>query len=169
MALIRRLYTIPSERRLCEEVRYNLAYRWFYCLPPGGALPHHSTFSENRHSRFRDADVFRLLFEATVRRCLAAGLVTAKDAAIDASFVAADASWQRKMRERDLADARDAASPVGARAWDCGPCGSYSCREARGGGRTFTSARSTWRCYSSGPACHPSWTIAYSPMSFAPA
>lgn len=102
MALIGRLYAVRSERRLCEEVRYNLSYRWFCGLAPGAAVPHHSTFSKNRHGRFRDAGVFRLLFEATVRRCITAGLVTAKDAAIDASFVAADASWQRKMRDGDL-------------------------------------------------------------------
>ncbi len=98
MALIGRLYAIPSERRLCEEVHYNFAYRWFCRLTPGAAIPHHSTFSKNRHGRFREAGVFRLLFENTVRRCIAAGLVAGKDAAIDASFIAADASWQRKMR-----------------------------------------------------------------------
>ena len=60
MALIGRIYAITSERRLCEEVRYNLVYRWF-CRPPvGAAVPHHSTFSKNRHGRFRDAGVFRL-------------------------------------------------------------------------------------------------------------
>jgi transposase len=95
MTLIGRIYAITSERRLCEEVRYNLAYRWFCRLPLGTAVPHHSTFSKNRHGRFREAGVFRLLFENTVRRCVAAGLVAAKDAAIDASFIAADASWQR--------------------------------------------------------------------------
>ena len=102
MTLIGRIYAIPSERRLCEEVRYNLAYRWFCRLPLGAAVPHHSTFSKNRHGRFRDAGVFRLLFENTVRRCLATGLIGAKDAAIDASFIAADASWQRKLRDGDL-------------------------------------------------------------------
>lgn len=105
MALIGRIYAIPSERRLCEELRYNLAYRWFCRLPAGSPVPHHSTFSKNRHGRFREAGVFRLLFENTVRRCIADGLVSAKDAAIDASFVAADASWQRKMRDEDLAGA----------------------------------------------------------------
>jgi len=105
MALIGRIYAIPSERRLCEELRYNLAYRWFCRLPAGAAVPHHSTFSKNRHGRFRDAGVFRFLFENTVRRCIAAGLVSTKDVAIDASFVAADASWQRKMRDGDLTGA----------------------------------------------------------------
>ena len=106
MTLIGRLFAIPSERRLCEEMRYNLAYRWFCGLAPGVAVPHHSSFSKNRHGRFRDAGVFRALFEASVRRCVTAGLVTAKDAAIDASFVAADASWQRKMREGDMGAVR---------------------------------------------------------------
>ncbi|WP_333702779.1 IS1182 family transposase [Sphingobium yanoikuyae] len=106
MALIGRLYGITSERRLCEEVRFNLAYRWFCRLPLDAKVPNHSTFSKNRHGRFRDANVFRVLFEQTVRRCVAAGLVARKDAAIDASFIAADASWQRKMRDGDTAASR---------------------------------------------------------------
>lgn len=114
MALIGRLYGIASERRLCGEVRYNLAYRWFCRLPLGADVPHHSTFSKNRHGRFHDAGVFRLMFEQAVRRCVDAGLVACKDAAIDASFVAADASWRRKMRDRDLAVAR---LPRAVREW----------------------------------------------------
>ncbi|MGI8367255.1 transposase [Sphingomonas paucimobilis] len=106
MALIARLYGITSERRLCEEVRFNLAYRWFCRLPLNAPVPHHSTFSKNRHGRFRDASIFRILFEQTVRRCADAGLIAHKDAAIDASFVAADASWQRKMRDADMAAPR---------------------------------------------------------------
>lgn len=102
MALLGRLYAITSERRLCEEVRFNLAYRWFCRLSPDACVPHHSTFSKNRHGRFRDAGVFRLLFERTVWQCVKAGLVGCKDAAIDASFVAADASWQLKMRDSDM-------------------------------------------------------------------
>jgi transposase len=69
MAMIARLYGITSERRLCEEVRFNLAYRWFCRLPLDAPVPHHSTFSKNRHGRFRDAGIFRILFEQTVRRC----------------------------------------------------------------------------------------------------
>ena len=50
---------IRSERRLCEEVHLNLAYRWFCRLDLGGAVPDHSTFSKNRHGRFRDSDLLR--------------------------------------------------------------------------------------------------------------
>ena len=115
MALIGRLYAIHSERRLCEEVRYNLAYRWFCGLAPGAAVPHHSTFSKNRHGRFRDAGVFRALFEATVRQCITAGLVTAKDAAIDASFVAADAELSAQDARRRLRTRR--VSRIAVREW----------------------------------------------------
>ncbi len=81
-------------------------YRWFCQLPLDAGVPHHWTFSKNRHRRFRDAGVFRLLFEQTVRRCADAGPIARKDAAIDASFVAADASWQRMIREADMAAPR---------------------------------------------------------------
>ena len=59
---------IRSERRLCEEMHLNLAYRWFCRLDLDGAIPDHSTFSKNRHGRFRDSDLLRKLFEMTVER-----------------------------------------------------------------------------------------------------
>jgi IS5 family transposase len=64
---------IRSERRLCEEVHLNLAYRWFGRLGLELDVPDHSTFSKNRHGRFRDSDLLRELFETTVARCIAEG------------------------------------------------------------------------------------------------
>ena len=55
---------IRSERRLCEEVHLNLAYRWFCRLDLVDRVPDHSTFSKNRHGRFRDSNLLRHLFEA---------------------------------------------------------------------------------------------------------
>ena len=75
MLLVGYCYGIRSERRLCEEVHLNLAYRWFCRLGLDGEVPDHSTFSKNRHGRFRDCDLLRKLFEAVVRRCMAEGLV----------------------------------------------------------------------------------------------
>src|ERR1700712_5145297 len=66
---------IRSERRLCDEVHLNLAYRWFCKLGLDGKVPDHSTFSKNRHGRFRDSDLLRHLFETVVRRCMSEGLV----------------------------------------------------------------------------------------------
>ena len=59
---------IRSERRLCKEVHLNLACRWFCRLDLSDAVPNHSTFSKNRHGRFRDSDLLRHLFETTVAR-----------------------------------------------------------------------------------------------------
>ena len=75
MLLVGYCFGIRSERRLCEEVHLNLAYRWFCRLGLDGRVPDHSTFSKNRHGRFRDSDLLRHVFEAVVHRCLAEGLV----------------------------------------------------------------------------------------------
>ena len=74
MLLVGYCYSIRSERRLCQEVKVNLAYRWFCGLGIEDKVPHHSTFSVNRHGRFRASDILRKVFEAVVRQCLAAGL-----------------------------------------------------------------------------------------------
>ena len=85
---------IRSERRLCEEVHLNLAYRWFCRLDLTDPVPDHSTFSKNRHGRFRDSGLFRHLFESVVARCIAEGLVGGETFASDASLIRADANKQ---------------------------------------------------------------------------
>jgi transposase len=92
---------IRSERRLCEEVHLNLAYRWFCRLGLDGKVPDHSTFSKNRHGRFRESDALRHLFESVVQRCMAEGLVGAEGFAVDASLIAADANKQCSVPSKD--------------------------------------------------------------------
>jgi transposase len=92
MLIIAYCYGIRSERKLCEEVELHLAYRWFCRLDLGDEIPDHSTFSVNRHGRFRDSDIFRRVFEAVVRACMEAGLVKGEGFAVDASVIEADAS-----------------------------------------------------------------------------
>ena len=94
-------YGIRSERRLCEEVHLNLAYRWFCRLGLEGKVPDHSTFSENRHGRFRESDTFRHLFELVLQRCMNEGLVGGEGFATDASIVKADASRQHHREDDD--------------------------------------------------------------------
>jgi transposase len=75
LLLVGYLYGITSERRLTDEVRMHLAYRWFTRLGFDQEIPDHSAFSKNRHGRFRQSDVFRKVFEEIVGRCLEAGFV----------------------------------------------------------------------------------------------
>ncbi len=95
MLIVGYCFGIRSERRLCEEVHLNLAYRWFCRLGLEDAVPDHSTFSKNRHGRFRDNDTLRFVFEKVLERCLAEGLVGGEGFAIDASIIKADANRQR--------------------------------------------------------------------------
>ena len=114
MLLIGYCFSIRSERRLCQEVKVNLAYRWFCGLGLEDTVPHHSTFSVNRHGRFRDSDILRKVFEEVVCSCMKAGLVGGEGFAIDASVIEADASrFQRvKGSEVNWTDKQRATRPV---------------------------------------------------------
>src|SRR5215471_15591664 len=100
MLLVGYCFGIRAERRLCEEVHLNLAYRWFCRMGLEEEVPDHSTFSKNRHGRFRESDLFRQLFEDVVRRCMSEGLVRGEGFAVDASIVQADANRRRSGEPR---------------------------------------------------------------------
>ena len=96
MLIVGYCFGIRSERRLCEEVHLNLAYRWFCRLGLDGRVPpDHSTFSKNRHGRFRQSDLLRRLFETVLRRCINEGLVGGEGFAVDASLIKAEANRQK--------------------------------------------------------------------------
>jgi transposase len=103
---------IRSERRLCQEVSLNLAYRWFCRLELTDPVPDHSTFSKNRHGRFRNSDLLRKLFEASVRRCMAEGIVGGEGFAVDASMIGADAHRQHSVATSADLDQQDATRAV---------------------------------------------------------
>ena len=95
MLIVGYCFGIRSERRLCEEVHLNLAYRWFCRLGLDGQVPDHSTFSKNRHGRFRQSDLLRRVFETVLQRCIREGLVGGEAFAVDASLIRADANRQK--------------------------------------------------------------------------
>jgi transposase len=97
MLIVGYCFGIRSERRLCDEVHLNLAYRWFCGLGLDGEVPDHSTFSKNRHGRFRESDLLRRLFETVLQRCIDEGLVGGEGFAVDASLIRADASDRTRV------------------------------------------------------------------------
>ena len=103
--LIGYLYGIASERKLVEELRMHLAWRWFTGLGFDQKIPHHSTFSKNRHGRFQESKLFEELFEEIVARCLEAGLVEGNNLSVDGSFVEANASKESRIPREQLAEA----------------------------------------------------------------
>jgi len=112
LLLVGYLYGISSERRLLEEVRMHLAYRWFARLDFEQEIPDHTTFSKNRHGRFRQSGVFLEVFEEIVRRCLANGLVEGRNLAVDGTMVGANASRQSRVRREHLKQAAQVSQTV---------------------------------------------------------
>lgn len=92
MLLVGYLFGITSERRLCEEVKMHVGYRWFLGLNMEDKVPDHSTFSKNRHGRFAGSGLWEDIFDEIVRRCMDAGLVKAEHVTADGTLMDADAS-----------------------------------------------------------------------------
>jgi len=95
MLIVGYCFGVRSERRLCEKVHLNLAYRRCGRLGLEDAIPDHSMFSKNRHGRFRDSDTLRHVLEKVLRRCMSEGLVGGEGFDVDASVVRADANRVR--------------------------------------------------------------------------
>jgi len=100
--LIGYLYGITSERKLVEELRMHLAWRWFTGLGFDQEVPHHSTFSKNRHGRFQESDLFQQLFEQIVARCMESGLVRGDHLSVDGSFIEANAAKESRVPREQL-------------------------------------------------------------------
>ena len=96
MLIVGYVFAIRSERRICAEVRVNLAYRWFCKLGIDDKIPDHSVFCRARHERFRESDALRRVFEGVVAMCIAAGLVGGEAFSIDASLIKADVDKKKR-------------------------------------------------------------------------
>jgi hypothetical protein len=77
-------------------------------------VPDHSTFSKDRHGRFRQSDAFRLLFETVLRRCVEEGLVGGEGFEIDASVIKADANRARGVPSGEAAGWSESEAPTRA-------------------------------------------------------
>src|SRR5215472_15991853 len=109
MLIVGYCFGIRSERRLCDEVHHNLAYRWFCRLGLDGGVPDHSTFSKNRHGPFSESDLLRKLFETVVARCIKERIVGGEAFGVDASMIMADAYRRRgvaKVEDLDPTSSR---------------------------------------------------------------
>jgi hypothetical protein len=83
----------------------HLAWRWFTGLGFDQEIPHHSTFSKNRHGRFQESKLFEELFEQIVKQCVEVGLVQGKHLSVDGSFVEANAAKESRVPREQLAEA----------------------------------------------------------------
>src|SRR6185437_2482295 len=105
MLLVGYLYGVTSERKLVEELRMHLAWRWFTGLGFDQEVPNHSTFSKNRHGRFQESNLFQELFERIVEQCMAVGLVQGEQMSVDGSSIQANADHHSRIPREQLAEA----------------------------------------------------------------
>jgi hypothetical protein len=83
----------------------HLAWRWFTGLGFDQEIPHHSTFSKNRHGRFQESKLFEELFEQIVLQCVEVGLVDGQHLSVDGSFVEANAAKESRIPREQLGEA----------------------------------------------------------------
>jgi transposase len=94
MLLVGYLFGISSERRLCDEVGMHVGYRWFVGLALDEKVADHSTFSKNRHGRFKESRIYQQIFDQIVQQCIENGLVSGKHLTVDSTLVKANASFK---------------------------------------------------------------------------
>jgi len=91
MLLLGYLYGIDSERKLEQEIKVNIAYRWYLGLDLEDSVPDHSTLSQNRRRRFKGSTVFEEIFLQVVQMCIKRGFVTGEATGMDSTHVRANA------------------------------------------------------------------------------
>lgn len=92
MLLVGYLYGIKSERRLEEEVRLNIAYRWFCGFELCDTIPDHSTFSKTRTRKWQQSNLFQKVFQEILKQCILSGLVDGETMVADGSYLPANVS-----------------------------------------------------------------------------
>ncbi|WP_427853548.1 transposase [Legionella gresilensis] len=90
MLLISYLFSIPSNRRLIEDVKYHVSYRWFCGLALDSPLPSHSSLS--RFFKRLSFSIFQSFFNAILSQCHQAGLLNNKSVMTDSTLFQANAS-----------------------------------------------------------------------------
>lgn len=89
--LLQALYSIPSERRLCEDIAADMRFRWFLDLKPDDDVWDHSTFTKNR-DRFHEHGLMQAFFDGTVARAIQEQAVSEEHFSVDGTLIQSMAS-----------------------------------------------------------------------------
>lgn len=103
--LLQGLYSIPSEHRLIEAIKFNMLYRWFLDLPVDDPVWTRESFSMNRE-RFARHDLVRKFFERVVAEAIDQKLVSADHFTVDGTLIRSWAS-HKSFKPIDSKDSGD--------------------------------------------------------------
>ncbi|MDY0139715.1 MAG: IS1182 family transposase [Candidatus Izemoplasmatales bacterium] len=104
IAIIKNLFGIPSIRQTCEELKVNIAYRYFLGIPFSEEIPDHSTYSKNYTNRFMNTNVYEEVFTNILAQVIDAGLLDVTNINIDSTHIKASANKRKyidKMVEKE--------------------------------------------------------------------
>ncbi len=106
-SLLMSLYSIRSERAFCEQLNYNLLYRWFLDMDMASESFNPSTFSKNRERLLSHA-VTEKFFRRVVQRIEEAGMMSNEHFTVDGTLIEAAASLKSfKAKEQAAEDRKD--------------------------------------------------------------
>ena len=97
--LLQALYSIRSERQLCEQLQYNMLFKWFLDLAPDAPAWNHSTFSKNRE-RFAQHDLMGEFFRGSVTAAVRDQAASDEHFSVDGTLIQAWGSM-KSFRPRD--------------------------------------------------------------------
>jgi len=89
--LLMALYSIRSERQLCEQISYNLLFRWFLDLKPSEKVWTPEVFSMNR-KRFADHGLVQLFFDRVNRQAILEAAAGREEFVVDGTLIESYAS-----------------------------------------------------------------------------
>ena len=101
------LFGIRSERKLMEEIRYNMAYRWFLGYTFTTPIPSHSTISKNRTKRFKESDIYQKIFDNIIMQAIEKKLISGNILFTDSTHIKANANKNKFINEQVTVSTKD--------------------------------------------------------------
>jgi transposase len=101
------LFGIRSERRIVEEIKVNVAYRWFLGFTLVDKIPDASTFSQNRRRRFNQSQVHQEIFDEIVCQAMRHKMVEGRVLYTDSTHLKASANKNKFVEKEVAKSARD--------------------------------------------------------------
>lgn len=112
--LLQALYSVRSDIQLCEQIGYNLLFRWFLDMQPSEQVWTPEVFSMNRQ-RFADHGFVRTFFDRIVRDALLEGVASREHFAVDGTLIQSYASLKSvrpiEARDEKVSDGSDDDDP----------------------------------------------------------
>lgn len=95
VAIIKSLFGISSMRKTCEEIKVNIAYRYFLGIPFSESTPDHSTYSRAYTTRFYQTDIYEQILKEVIQQIIDHDLLDTQYLFIDSTHIKASANKKK--------------------------------------------------------------------------